>query len=50
MEPVLVFQYRVYNSSNDQMRTARRWGTREAIEGIARGEIVESSGVYVDPQ
>jgi len=45
---VTVYRFRVYDSAADEFRPSRRWGTREAIEDIAHGEVIEESATEVD--
>jgi hypothetical protein len=40
---VTIFQFEVYDPHIDGIKISRRWGTREAIENIAHGSILEST-------
>ena len=48
MDKVIIYQFRVYDIHDDQFKTSRRWGTREAIRDIACGEVIKDSGIEVD--
>jgi hypothetical protein len=48
MDKVKIYRFRSYDIQNDQIKTSSRWGTREAIEVIARGEVIEESEREVD--
>ena len=40
---VTIYQFRLYEAANDEMRKSRRWATREKIEWL-HGEILEFVG------
>ena len=48
MSKVKIYRFRVYDISNDNIRTSTRWGTREAIRDIACGELLEDTEREVD--
>jgi hypothetical protein len=48
MTTVTVYKFRKYDIASDQMQTSRRMATREAIQTIARGEILEDTALEVD--
>jgi hypothetical protein len=48
MSKVTIYRFRVYDIGSDGMKTSRRWGTRKAIEQIARGEVLEDTAVEVE--
>ena len=48
MARVTVYRFRVYDVLSDQMRLSRRMATRESINGIARGEVLEKTAVEVE--
>ena len=49
MGKVTVYQYQMLNTSLGEPRKARRWGTREAIEGLkGSAEILELTAALVD--
>jgi hypothetical protein len=45
---VAVYQFEIYDVQHDEMKRSRRWGTREAIERIAHGIVLEDSATEVD--
>lgn len=47
MKNVMIFQFEMYDVHTDSLVTSRRWGTREAIEQIARGVAIEASATEV---
>jgi hypothetical protein len=47
MSTVKIYQFRVFDITNDEMRKSRRWATRERIEWL-HGEVLEDTGVEVD--
>jgi len=49
MDKVKIYRFRSYDIHNDTMKTSSRWGTREAIRDIARGEILEETEREIDP-
>lgn len=48
MSKITIYRFRVYDAQNDEMITSRRWGTREAIERFAHGEVFENTAVEVE--
>jgi hypothetical protein len=48
MSTVTVYHFKVYDVGSDQMQLSRRWATREAIERIRVGVLIESTAVEVD--
>jgi hypothetical protein len=49
MSQVTVYQYMVLGTNLGEPRQARRWGTREAIEGLkGSAAILESTAALVD--
>jgi hypothetical protein len=49
MGKVTVYQYQMLNTSFGEPRKARRWGTREAIEGLKGSvEIIEFAAALID--
>ena len=47
MTKVKVYQFTVYDITNDEQRRSRRWGTREAIKRVC-GQVLEDTEVEVD--
>jgi hypothetical protein len=47
MSKVTVYQFTVYDVSNDESRKSRRWATREAIKW-AGGHVLEQTATEVD--
>ena len=47
MSTVRIYQFTIYDISNDNLKKSRRWGTREAIARIG-GSVLEETGVEVD--
>jgi hypothetical protein len=47
MSTIKVYQFRMYDASNDEMRKSRRYATRERIDWL-RGEVIEGTGVEID--
>ena len=45
---VKVYRFQIYDGESDEKRTSRRWATREAIEGIRVGLILEETEVEID--
>jgi hypothetical protein len=43
LELVTIYQFEVYDPHIDGIKRSRRWGTREAVENIAHGNILEST-------
>jgi hypothetical protein len=48
MAKVTIYRFEVWDSVNDEIRKSRRWGTREAIEEIAHGRVLEETAREVD--
>jgi hypothetical protein len=49
MSKVTIYQYILLNTGLNEPRKARRWGTREAIEGLkGAAEILEDTATEVD--
>jgi hypothetical protein len=48
MGKILVYRYEMLDQNVVKMRTARRWGTRKAIDGLKSAEIIEESATLVD--
>jgi hypothetical protein len=48
MSTVTIHQFEVYDINIDNLMKSRRWGTREAIESIARGRILPETAAEVD--
>jgi hypothetical protein len=48
MSTVTIYQFEVYDISIDNITKSKRWGTREAIESIARGRILPETAAEVD--
>ena len=46
---VKVYQYEILDTYRVERRKARRWGTREAIDGLKVADIIERSVMEVDP-
>jgi hypothetical protein len=44
----IIYQFSVYDISNDETRKARRWGTKEAIARIRVGILLEETATEVD--
>jgi hypothetical protein len=47
MSTITVYQFRIYDAANDEMRKSRRWATRERIEWL-HGEVLEHTTVEID--
>jgi hypothetical protein len=45
---VTIYRFNVYDITSDPVRQSRRWGTREAIEQIACGKVIEDTALEVD--
>jgi hypothetical protein len=43
-----IYRFVIYNITTDGMIASRRWGTREAIETIAHGHVLEDTATEVD--
>jgi hypothetical protein len=41
-------QYMVLDTNRVELRKARRWGTREAIDGLKEAEIIGGSATLID--
>lgn len=48
MARVIVYRFRVYDVLSDQMHLSRRMATREAINNVARGEVLETTAIEVE--
>ncbi|WP_257820115.1 hypothetical protein [Burkholderia glumae] len=48
MDKVTIFRFKCYNVTTDSMDDSSRWGTRAAIEQIAKGVVIEASARVVD--
>lgn len=48
MAKVTIYRFETWDSANDEVRTSRRWGTKEAIEEIAGGRVLEETAREVD--
>jgi hypothetical protein len=48
MRHVTVYQYMVLDTNRVELRKARRWGTREAIDGLKEAEIIGGSATLID--
>ncbi|MDD2465227.1 MAG: hypothetical protein PHI97_14615 [Desulfobulbus sp.] len=48
MSKITIYRFQVYSVINDNFQKSRRWGTRDAIERIAWGEILEDTATEVD--
>ncbi len=48
MSKVTIYQFEIYDVQNDGMIKSRRWGSREAIEKIAHGKVLENTAIDVD--
>ena len=47
-QKVTIYQFEVYDAQKEEMRKSSRWGTREAIEKIAHGVVLEDSATEID--
>ena len=48
---VTIYQYQMLSTNLGEPRKARRWGTREAIEGLGdSAKLIEFTGALVDPR
>jgi hypothetical protein len=45
LSKVPVYQYMVLDTNHVELRKARRWGTREAIDRLKDAEILEDSAM-----
>lgn len=45
---VQIYRFRIYDIAIDGYHLSRRWGTREAIDGIRNAVIIEETGTTVD--
>lgn len=50
MPTVLIFPFEVYDAVTDKMIRSRRWGTREAVEQVAHGCVIEEGALEVPRQ
>jgi len=48
MRKIKIYRFDSYDVVNDQIKTSKRWGTREAIRDIAHGRVIEESEIEVD--
>jgi hypothetical protein len=48
MANITIYQFEIYDSHDDVMKKSRRWGTRDAIEQIAHGKVIENTAIEVD--
>ena len=48
MAMVTVYRFRAYDVASDQMRSSRGFATREAIEKVAHGQVLEATATCVD--
>ena len=48
MSQVTIYQFTLYDVSNDTVCTSRRWGTKEAIQVIAKGTVLLDTAIQVD--
>ena len=48
MSKITVYQYRVVDTNRVEPRTARRWGTRQAIMALKHADIIEQSATRVE--
>jgi len=48
MAHIMIYQFKTWDGSTDNVRIARRWGTKAAIADIAKGTVLEQTGVLVD--
>jgi hypothetical protein len=48
MNKITVYKFRVYDVTTDGFHTSSRYGTREAIEKMVRGEVLENTAIDVD--
>jgi hypothetical protein len=48
MPKITIYQFEVYDPQNDQMKKSRRWGTREAVEKITHGKVLDNTAIEVD--
>jgi hypothetical protein len=48
MIPMKIYRFRTWDSHADQIKESRRWGTRDAIQNLIGGEIIERSETEVD--
>lgn len=48
MSTVIIYRFEAWDAEHDEMRVSRRWGTREAIEGIAHGRVLEDTAREAD--
>jgi hypothetical protein len=48
MRQVTVYQYMVLDTNRVELRKARRWGTREAVDGLKDAQIIGGSATLID--
>ena len=48
MAKITIYRFEVYDVSIDDITKSRRWGTREAVESIARGRVLPETATEVD--
>ena len=48
MSKLTVYQFEVWDITDDEMRKSTRFGTPDAIKNIAHGRIIEGTGIDVD--
>jgi hypothetical protein len=48
MSKITIYQFEVWDVISDQTRKSRRWGTREAIQEIAHGRVLEETATEVE--
>jgi hypothetical protein len=48
MGKVTIYQYMVLDTNRVELRKARRWGTRQAIERLKDADLIEGSAALVD--
>lgn len=48
MNTVTIYRFKVYDSSNDELRESQRWGTLGAISKIPLAQPIEGTAIDVD--
>jgi hypothetical protein len=48
MAGIKIYRFRKYDIATDEAPLSRRWGTRQAIQNIACGDILENTEILVD--
>ena len=48
MAKVTIYRFEVYDIQSDQVISSKRWGTREAINEIAHGRVLEDTAIEVE--